>query len=81
MQVISLRTQIDKIATNVTNLHAQSNSDDSLTGSGQLKGKILSLLKKKSLTLFEHDTIYHYSIYLKHYNLYIYDTSTRTNEF
>jgi len=44
LQVISLRTQIDKIATNVTNLHAQSNSDDSLKGSGQLKGKILSLL-------------------------------------
>ncbi|XP_060867618.1 uncharacterized protein LOC132942920 isoform X2 [Metopolophium dirhodum] len=37
-KVISLRTQIDKIATNVTSLHAQSNSDDSLTSSGQLKG-------------------------------------------
>jgi len=44
LQVISLRTQIDKVATNVTSLHAQSNFDDSLTSSGQLKGKILSLL-------------------------------------
>lgn len=35
---MSLRTQIDKIATNVTSLHAQSNSNDSLTSSGQLKG-------------------------------------------
>ncbi|VVC30751.1 Hypothetical protein CINCED_3A023844 [Cinara cedri] len=38
-KIISLRTQIDKIATNVTSLHAQSNSNDSLTGSSQLKGE------------------------------------------
>lgn len=44
LKVISLRTQIDKIATNVTSLHAQSNSDDSLTSSGQLKGKVFGLL-------------------------------------
>lgn len=54
LQVISLRTQIDKIATNVTNLHAQSNSDDSLTGSGQLKSKFLVCF----MLLFEHDIIY-----------------------
>lgn len=39
----SLNTHINMIATNVTNLHAQSNSNDSLTGSGQLKGNILSI--------------------------------------
>jgi len=55
LQIISLRTQIDKIATNVTSLHAQSNSDDSLTSSGQLKGKILSLL----CTLFELAILYY----------------------
>lgn len=32
---------MDMIASNVTNLHAQSNSNDSLTSSGQLKGNIL----------------------------------------
>lgn len=31
------------IATNVTNLHAQSISNDSHTSAGQLKGKILSI--------------------------------------
>lgn len=41
--MVSLQTHIDMIAKNVTNLHAQSNSNDSLTSSGQLKGKILSL--------------------------------------
>jgi chromosome segregation ATPase len=38
-KITSLRTQIDKVATNVTNLHAQPNSNDSFESSGQLKGE------------------------------------------
>lgn len=34
---------MDMIAFNVTNLHAQSNSNDSLTSPGQLKGNIFIL--------------------------------------
>lgn len=44
LQVSSLSNQIDKIATNVTNLHAQSNSDDSLTSSGQLKSTNFNII-------------------------------------
>lgn len=39
--MISIKAQVDKIATNVTNLHAQSNPNDSPTSLSQLKGKIL----------------------------------------
>lgn len=35
---------MDMIASNVTNLYAQSNSNDSLTSSGQLKGNILKYI-------------------------------------
>ncbi|XP_025418963.1 uncharacterized protein LOC112689458 isoform X2 [Sipha flava] len=38
-KMISLKTHIDMIATNVTNLHAQSISNDSYTSAGQLKGE------------------------------------------